>query len=92
MEEIMPRKRFSDSQISLVVKELESGASVTELSRKLGVSEATLYNWKAKYRGMEAPDMRKLRQLEQENAKLKKVVADLTLDKVMLQDVLSKKL
>ena len=88
----MPRKRFSDSQITLVVKELESGASVTDLSRKLGVSEATLYNWKKKYSGMGTPEMRKLRQLEQENAKLKKVVADLTLDKVMLQDVLSKKL
>lgn len=88
----MPRKKFSDSQISLIVKELESGASVAELSRKLGVSDATLYNWKKRYSGMGSPEIRKLRLLEKENAQLKKVVADLTLDKVMLQDVLSKKL
>lgn len=88
----MPKKRFTESQIALVVKEMESGTSVTDLSRKLGVSDATLYNWKKKYSGMGGPELRKLRQLEQENAKLKKVVADLTLDKVMLQDVLSKKL
>lgn len=88
----MPKKQYTESQIALVVKEMENGVSVSELSRKLGVSDATLYNWNQKYSGVGGPGLRKLRQLEQENAKLKKVVADLTLDKVMLQDVLSKKL
>jgi len=88
----MPKKKFSDSQISLIVKELEGGARVSDLTRKLGVSDATLYKWKKRYSGMGPPEIRKLRQLEQENARLKRVVADLTLDKVMLQDVLSKKL
>jgi putative transposase len=87
----MPRKKFTESQVALVVKELDGGASISELSRKLGVSEATLYNWRKRYSGMGLPEIRKLRVLEQENAKLKKVVAELTLDKVMLQDVLSKK-
>ena len=89
----MPRKRkFTDAQISVVLKELDSGARVEDLCRKLGVSDATIYNWKKKYKGLEAPEMRRLRQLEDENAKLKRVVADLTLDKIMLQDVLTKKL
>ena len=88
----MPRKKYTDAQISLVVKEVEGGARVSDLSRKLGVSEQTIYQWKRRFSGLQAPEIRRLRQLEDENAKLKKVVAELTLDKVMLQDVLSKKL
>lgn len=87
----MPRKKFTDAQISLVVKELEGGAKAVDLSRKLGVSEQTIYQWKKRFSGMQAPEIRKLRQLEDENGKLKKLVADLTLDKIMLQDILSKK-
>lgn len=87
----MPRKKFTDAQISLVVKELEGGAKAVDLSRKLGVSEQTIYQWKKRFSGMQAPEIRKLRQLEEENGKLKKIVADLTLDKIMLQDILSKK-
>lgn len=87
----MPRKKFTEAQIALVVRELDNGAPVAELCRKLGVSDVTLYNWKRKYAGMGPPEIRRLRQLEEENAKLKRLVADLPLDKVMLQDVLSKK-
>lgn len=89
----MPRKRkFTDAQIAVVLKELENGAKVEDLCRKLGVSDATIYNWKKRYAGLQAPEIKKMRQLEEENGKLKRVVADLTLDKIMLQDVLSKKL
>jgi len=88
----MPRKKFSEAQIALIVRELDNGVPVAELCRKLGVSEVTSYNWKRKYAGMGAPEIRRLRQLEEENARLKRLVAALTLDKVMLQDVLSKKL
>ena len=89
----MPRKRkFTDAQITVVLKELENGAKVEDLCRKLRVSDATIYNWKKRYAGLQAPEIKKMRQLEEENGKLKRVVADLTLDKIMLQDVLSKKL
>jgi putative transposase len=89
----MPRKRkFTDAQISVVLNEIENGAKVEDLCRKLGVSDATIYNWKKRYSGLQAPEIKKLRQLEEENGKLKRVAADLTLDKIMLQDVLSKKL
>ena len=89
----MPRKRkFTDAQICVVLKEIENGAKVEDLCRKLGVSDATIYNWKKRYGGLQAPEIKKLRQLEEENGKLKRLVADLTLDKIMLQDVLSKKL
>lgn len=87
----MPRKRFTDAQISMVVREIENGARVQEVSRKLGVTENTVYNWKRKYAGMGTTEIRRLRQLEEENGRLKKLVAELSLDKVMLQDVLSKK-
>ena len=79
-------------QICVVLKEIENGAKVEDLCRKLGVSDATIYNWKKRYGGLQAPEIKKLRQLEEENGKLKRLVADLTLDKIMLQDVLSKKL
>ncbi len=84
------KKRFSEDQIIKVLKEHEAGAQVTDLCRRHGVSAATLYKWKAKYGGMEVSDAKKLKALEAENAKLKRLVADLSLDKVMLQDLLSK--
>ncbi len=84
------KKRFTEEQIIRVLKEAEAGAKTADLCRKHGISEATFYNWKAKYGGMEVSDAKKLRALESENAKLKKLVADLSLDKVALQDLLSK--
>jgi putative transposase len=85
------RRKFTDAQISVVLKEVEAGAKVGDMCRRLGVAEATFYKWKKRFAGLEAPDIKKLRQLEEENGRLKRLVADLTLDKVMLQDVLSKK-
>ena len=87
----MKRKRFTEEQIAFVLKQVELGAPVEEVMRKVGVTEQTFYRWKKKYGGMLPSDMKRLKQLEEENAKLKKLVADLSLDKVMLQDVLSKK-
>ena len=87
----MSRKKYTESQMAMVVKELENGARIGDLCRKLGVTEATVYNWKKKYSGLSTPEIRKLRLLEEENSKLKRLVADLSLDKVMLQDILSKK-
>ncbi len=87
----MRKQRYSEEQIAFVLKQAELGAPVEEVCRKIGVSEQTFYRWKLKFSGMLPSDMRRLRQLEEENTKLKKLVADLSLDKVMLQDVLSKK-
>ncbi len=87
----MPRRKYTDAQIALVVREIENGARVEEVCRKLGVTEATVYNWRKKYTGLGTAEIRKLRMLEEENARLKRLVADLSLDKVMLQDILSKK-
>jgi len=84
------KKRFTEEQIIQVLKEHASGVKVAELCRKHGISDATLYKWKAKYGGMEVSDAKKLKALESENAKLKRLVADLSLDKVVLQDLLSK--
>jgi putative transposase len=86
------RKRFSVEQIVAVVKQAEMGISVPELIRQVGISEQTFYRWKKRYTGLEVDPVRQLKQLQEENVRLKRVVADLTLDKVMLQDVLSKKL
>jgi len=86
------RKRFSVEQIVAVVKQAEMGVPVAELIRQVGVSEQTFYRWKKQYVGLEVDQVRQLKQLQEENVRLKRVVADLTLDKVMLQDVLSKKL
>ena len=89
----MARKRkFSDSQIVLALKQLEQGMTGKELCRKLEVTEQTLYRWKKLYTGMEVSDLKELRQLKDENQRLKNIVANLTLDKQMLQDVLTKKL
>jgi len=88
----MKRSRFTEEQIIGILKEQEAGAKTAEVCRKAGISEATFYNWRKKYAGLMPSEMRRLRQLEEENAKLKRIVADLSLDKAMLQDVLSKKL
>jgi putative transposase len=74
------------------LKQAEDKAPIAKVCRKAGISEATFYNWRKKYAGLMPSEMRRLRQLEDENAKLKRIVADLSLDKAMLQDVLSKKL
>lgn len=88
----MKKTRFTEQQIAFALKQAETGTSVAELVRKLGISEATFYNWKKKYGGMTVTELRRLKQLEDENARLKKIVADLSLDKEMLQDVLKKNL
>jgi len=87
----MKRKRFTEEQIIGILKEWEVGVHVGELSRKYGISDKSLYLWRRKYGGMEVPDAKRLRALEDENRKLKRIVADLTLDITMLKDVLSKK-
>ena len=88
----MKTSKFTETQIAFALKRAELGTKVEEVCRKLGFSEATFYNWKKKYGGVGPSELRRMRQLEEENAKLKRLVADLSLDKVMLQDVLSKKL
>jgi putative transposase len=87
----MKRSKFTESQIVFALKQAETGVAVAEVCRKMGISEATFYNWKKKYGGLGPDELRRLRQLEEENARLKRIVADLTLDKEMLQDVLKKK-
>ena len=88
----MRRKRFSVEQIVAVLKQAEMGAPVAELIRQVGITEQTLYRWKKQYKGLETDQVRRFKQLQEENGRLKQLVAELTLDKVMLQDVLSKKL
>ena len=85
------KKRFTEEQIIAVLKEHEAGMSTAEVCRRHGVSPASFYNWKAKFGGMEVTDDKKLRSLEAENAKLKRLLADAELDKLMLKEVLSKK-
>jgi putative transposase len=85
------KKRFSVEQITAVLHQAETGIPVTELCRQVGVSEQTFYRWKKVYGGLAPSEARELKQLREENTKLKRVVADLTLDKVMLQDVVAKK-
>ena len=87
----MKGKRFTDEQIVYALHQAESGEKVAEICRKLGVSEATFYAWRKKYSGVGVAELRELRQLREENRKLKQLVADLSLDKHMLQEVLSKK-
>jgi putative transposase len=88
----MKKSKFSEAQIVFAIKQSETGVGVAEVCRKMGISEATFYNWKKKYGGLGVSELRRLRQLEEENFKLKQIVADLSLDKQMLQDVLKKKL
>jgi putative transposase len=87
----MKKNRFSEEQIVAALKEAEAGVSVQELSRRIGVSDATIYHWKAKYGGLEVSEARRLRQLEEENGRLKKIVAQQALDLDALKMVLSKK-
>ena len=86
----MKRSVYTEEQIAFALKQAELGTPVSEVCRKLGVTEVTFYRWRTKYGGMLPSDMKRLKELEEENAKLKKLVADLSLDKAMLQDVLSK--
>ena len=86
----MKRSKFTDEQILAIVKEGEAGRKVADLSRTYGITEQTYYRWKAKYGGMESGDAKKMKHLEDENRKLKHVVAELTLDNRALKDVLSK--
>ena len=88
----MKKKRYTEEQIAFALRQHESATAVSEIVRKLGVSEQTFYRWKKKYAGLGVAELRRLKQLEEENSKLKQLVADLSLDKKMLQDVLSKKL
>jgi putative transposase len=87
----MKRKRFTEEQIIGVLKEAEAGAKTADRTRRHGVSEATIYNWKAKYGGLEVSESRRLRELESENAKLKRLLADTMLDNVALKYLFSKK-
>jgi putative transposase len=87
----MKRKRFSTEQIVAALKQVELGLPVADLIRQLGISEQTYYRWKKSYAGLESDQVRELRQVVEENARLKKFVAELSLDKAVLQDVLSKK-
>ena len=87
----MKRKRFSEEQIIGILKEHEAGVSVSELCRKHGVSNASIYKWKTRFGGMDVSDAKKLRALEDENAKLKKLLAEAMLDNAMLKDITSKK-
>lgn len=88
----MKASKFSEAQIAIVLKQAQDGTAVAEVCRKAGIGQATYFNWKKKYAGLMPSEMKRLRQLEEENAKLKRIVADMSLDKAMLQDVLSKKL
>ena len=88
----MKRSRFTEEQIAFALRQAEGGTAVGGGCRKMGISENTFYPWKRKYTGMGVVELRRLRQLEEENRRLKQLVADLALDKVMLQDVLLKKL
>lgn len=88
----MKRSKFTEEQIAFALRQAESGTAVAEVCRKMGVSEATFYNWKKKYGGLGVSELRRLKQLEEENARLKRMVADLSLDKQMLQEVIQKKL
>lgn len=87
----MKRNRFSEEQIIAILKEHEAGAPVSDLCRKHGVSDASVYKWKAKYGGMEVSEAKRLKALEDENAKLKRMLADAMLDNVALKDLLGKK-
>ena len=85
----MKKTKFTEQQIAFALRQAETGTRVAEVCRKLGISDATFYNWKKKYGGLGVSELRRLKQLEEENRQLKRMVADLSLDKQMLQDVLA---
>lgn len=87
----MKKTRYTEEQIAFALKQAETGTRVEEVCRKMGISEATFYNWKKKFGGMGVTELRRLRQLEEKNQSLKRLVADLSLDKEMLQEVIKKK-
>lgn len=87
----MKRKRFAVEQIVAVLKEAEAGMPVVDLIRRIGITEQTFYRWKKQYAGLESDQARQLKQLQEENERLKKIVAELSLDKAMLADVIKKK-
>ena len=87
----MRKSKFSESQIASILKEAEAGVSVSEVARKHGISAATFYQWRSKYGGMSVSDMQRLRELEQENARLKRMYADLSLEHSVLKEALTKK-
>ena len=88
----MKRSKFTEEQVAYVLRQAESGTAVEDICRSMGISQATFYIWKKKYGELGASEVRRLRQLEEENLRLKKLVADLTLDKSILQEVIKKKI
>ncbi len=88
----MKKSRFTEEQIAFALKQQELGTPVEEICRKLGIAQATFFNWKKRFSGLGPSELRRLRQLEEENTRLKKLVADLSLDKIMLQDVVRRKI
>ena len=88
----MKTSKFTEGQIAFVLKQAEEGTPVAEVCRKAGIAEATFYEWRKRYAGLMPSEVKRLRQLEEENAKLKRIVADLSLDKAMLPDVIRRKL
>lgn len=90
MEEIMKRSKFTETQIVNILKLAEKGVKVTDICREHGISSATYYQWKSKYGGLEASDLKRLREIEAENAKLKKMYAELALENAAIKDLLGK--
>ena len=88
----MKKLRFTEQQIAFILKQADDGVGVEEVCRKAGISQQTYYRWRKKYGGLMPSELKRLKQLEEENNRLKRMVADLSLDKAMLQDVLAKKL
>ena len=88
----MKRSKFSEQQVAFILRQATEGTPIAEVCRKAGISEATFYNWRNKYGDLTPSEMKKLRQLDDENQRLKKLVADLSLDKAMLQDVIRRKI
>ena len=88
----MKASKFTDAQKAFIIRQGDEGTSVAEICRKAGISQATYFNWKKKYSGMMPSEMRRLRELEEENNRLKRIVADLSLDKEMLQDIVRRKI
>ena len=88
----MKKSRFSEQQIAFILKQADDGVGIEEVCRKAGISQQTYYRWREKYAGLMPSELRRLKQLEEENNRLKRMVADLSLDKEMLQDVIKRKL